>query len=481
MVVVFYSDVSAPDALAVLAHVQVLPIQHPDLLPSERLVLATPAKVTQLAEWDEVLRIYLASESLIAGLPVRSCPGATTDNSAEGLVMESLVASAGPGWRQASGTTVQLSWNLTSGSGEPLAPWIRTQIERALSEWTRHADIQISYTNERRKAKSIDFLFGSEYHGDPFPFDSKGGLLAHAFYPAGTNPEPIAGDVHFDADETWSEAGDPELFSAALHEVGHSLGLGHSDTPGSVMYPYYSDLQKLADDDVAALLRLYSAAKVAYDNLAIQVASLPSATDANSISMSGVVTGGKDSVTLSWRVNGITGIVENARSWQIASVPLAIGHNNITLTAVDHDGLTAEITRVVLRTQPEPAAPAPVPMPSPQAPSVPTTPSSTPPTDSTSSRTEAGEDVVAPQLAITQPSTGVYSVSSAQIRIAGTARDSGGLASINWQTAGQSGTAEGTASWAFTLPLLPGQNRVTVQARDKAGNVSSRSVVVNRR
>ena len=389
IVVMFYPDVAAPDALAVLSRVGVLPVEHPDLLPSERMVLATPLQATQLAEWDEVARVYLASESLIAGLPVRACPGATTDNTADGLVMESLVASAGPGWRQASGTAPQLTWNLSSVSGETLPSWIRARIERALAEWTRHADIQLSYTNDRRKTRSIDFVFGSEYHGDPFPFDRKGGLLAHAFYPAGTNPEPIAGDVHFDADETWSEGGDPELYSAALHEIGHSLGLGHSDTPGSVMYPYYSNLEKLAEDDINALLRLYSAAKSMSEPLSIQVASLPSTTGADGVSLYGTITGGNDAVTLSWRANGIVGTIGNARSWQIASVPLVVGQNSITLTAVDQDGRTSETTKVIVRTQQEPVIPTLVPSPVPQEPNIPAVPNSAPPTDSTPARGEA--------------------------------------------------------------------------------------------
>jgi hypothetical protein len=67
------------------------------------------------------------------------------------------------------------------------------------------------------------------------------------------------------------------------------------------------------------------------------------------------------------------------------------------------------------------------------------------------------------------------------VRIAGTARDNVGVKEIVWQSGSQTGTAQGTTSWSFTLPLMRGDNPVVIRARDEAGNTSWRTLMVTRR
>jgi len=65
--------------------------------------------------------------------------------------------------------------------------------------------------------------------------------------------------MHFDDSESGHIGVNTDLFSMALHELGHSLGLGHSDDPTAVMYPYYKMVTTLAAPDIASILTLYAA------------------------------------------------------------------------------------------------------------------------------------------------------------------------------------------------------------------------------
>jgi len=99
--------------------------------------------------------------------------------------------------------------------------------------------------------------------------DGAGSVLAHAYQPgtaatfAGT--PTIGGDAHFDSAETWIDvvaggAGGFDYFSVVLHELGHTLGLGHSSDASAVMYPFISaDTAKrtLTTDDLAGITALY--------------------------------------------------------------------------------------------------------------------------------------------------------------------------------------------------------------------------------
>lgn len=51
-----------------------------------------------------------------------------------------------------------------------------------------------------------------------------------------------------------------DFYSVAIHEIGHSLGLGHSSEPNSIMNPYYTgpQPQDIGYDDILGMHSLYS-------------------------------------------------------------------------------------------------------------------------------------------------------------------------------------------------------------------------------
>jgi hypothetical protein len=91
-------------------------------------------------------------------------------------------------------------------------------------------------------------------------------------------------------------------------------------------------------------------------------------------------------------------------------------------------------------------------------------------------------DTTPPSLSILSPGLTMVATSSASIAVSGTASDNVGVVSVQWTTSnGYSGTAAGTAQWSASVPLLVGNNVVTIRAFDAAGNSSWRAITVVRR
>jgi Matrixin len=125
----------------------------------------------------------------------------------------------------------------------------------AFKKWSLKTLIRFEEVNDAKMSNiSIHFLGGK--HGDGYDFDFRGGVLAHAFYPAAGK----GGDAHFDLAEKWTTYGEEKsisLLHVAIHEIGHSLGLLHSSLKTSIMYPWYKKQFELSENDHIGLNSIY--------------------------------------------------------------------------------------------------------------------------------------------------------------------------------------------------------------------------------
>ncbi|XP_053417409.1 macrophage metalloelastase [Nycticebus coucang] len=129
-------------------------------------------------------------------------------------------------------------------------------IEKAFQVWSNVTPLRFRRINTGEADIMIRFARGA--HGDYNAFDGSGGVIAHAFGPAAG----LGGDAHFDEDEIWAKNyRGTNLFLVAVHEFGHSLGLGHSNDKKAIMFPTYSYVDpntfRLSGDDIRGIQSLY--------------------------------------------------------------------------------------------------------------------------------------------------------------------------------------------------------------------------------
>lgn len=91
-----------------------------------------------------------------------------------------------------------ISYRIVNYSPDLESSVIDDAFARAFKVWS---DVTpLTFTRLFDGTADIMISFGKADHGDPYPFDGKDGLLAHA-YPPG---EGMQGDAHFDDDEHWT-------------------------------------------------------------------------------------------------------------------------------------------------------------------------------------------------------------------------------------------------------------------------------------
>lgn len=169
----------------------------------------------------------------------------------------SFVASGGK-W-----STNAITYRFVRGTQDLIGDAEFSLVRQAFAVWAAVTPLTFS---EVSGAAPADLLISWESadHGDGSSFDGPGHTLAHAFFPPPINPSPgIAGDLHFDESETWGSGhggGMIDLLSVAIHELGHALGLSHSNVASAIMFPTYNGIKRTLDpDDIQGIQSIYGA------------------------------------------------------------------------------------------------------------------------------------------------------------------------------------------------------------------------------
>jgi peptidoglycan hydrolase-like protein with peptidoglycan-binding domain len=139
----------------------------------------------------------------------------------------------------------------------------RNAIRRAFDTWT-NVGVGLTFT-EVAANQNPDIFIEWRQANDP-DHNMVGGVLAHADFPPGfsiiSNGLPLP--LHYDDQEhPWVDGAVPggyDIETVGLHELGHCLGLYHSNVLGAIMYPSVGNnitKRRLTPDDKSAIQNLY--------------------------------------------------------------------------------------------------------------------------------------------------------------------------------------------------------------------------------
>jgi len=151
----------------------------------------------------------------------------------------------------------EIFWHLADTTPDMEGAQVIKAFNRAFAEWAPFLNpIVFSSTSEKEKA---NILINFAEEGDADLPESFGGdeVLAYAYFPIDNYSE-----MWFDESERWGSMSSStriDLFKVAVHELGHSLGIGHTTAAGDIMQAFYdpNTMVKITEDSADAIETLY--------------------------------------------------------------------------------------------------------------------------------------------------------------------------------------------------------------------------------
>ncbi|XP_065680959.1 uncharacterized protein LOC100215622 isoform X1 [Hydra vulgaris] len=192
-----------------------------------------------------------------------------------------------------------LTWRLWNVNNKRLSHYyVENTLQKAFNIWENYSDLNFQKLNfSLNSVADIEIKFLEGNHGDNYPFSV--GVSSHAFYPQ--IQFGIAGDIHFNNDYNFTKE---SFLYAAVHEIGHSLGLAHVNFKGAIMYyAINKSYVKLSEDDIMGIQVLYGPPK---KNKTIVVPISPLPTNKPTVTISSLPTNSPTVITPPLPTNSTT-------------------------------------------------------------------------------------------------------------------------------------------------------------------------------
>jgi predicted Zn-dependent protease len=133
-------------------------------------------------------------------------------------------------------------------------PVFQAEITESLAVWENVADIKFSLQQD---SSAVDIRFGWN------DIDGKGNVLGRTIVPSFGELSNVI--VALDVNEDWFLSGNAprgkiDFSATAIHEIGHAIGIDHSNSEQAIMHAIYNDaVFDLQQDDIDASVAIYGA------------------------------------------------------------------------------------------------------------------------------------------------------------------------------------------------------------------------------